>query len=302
MQSLISRISIEALSEELISSHPISGLGSVNEIYAFDTAEGKYILRLNNFEEKQIEYRKEKFCLEAVGEMGIPGPKVLAMGQIEEHVYMIQNRLGGENAKEVGQESRNKIWRALGTYARQFHEITKIEDEAVKKQEFHADWKARLTYNLKELNPSDSLLQLAYLQVEDHEAILSVLLALDKKDFKTGLVHGDLCPRNVLMEGENIYLLDWGTAEINVVPHTEIGILLLSEEASAKEISIFLQGLGITQEEYREMEKDIHALNLLHRLDKYRWAEAYDQDNLDSYVKKIKAAFHPLIQSQSHET
>jgi len=144
-------------------------------------------------------------------------------------------------------------------------------------------------------------LQLAYFKAEKHQEIQAILQDLHQKDFKTGLVHGDLCPRNVHLDGEYIYLLDWGTAEINVVPHTEIGILLLSEEASTEEVSIFLEGMGISQEDYQQMERDIHALNLLHRLDKYRWAEAYDQDNLDSYIEKIRSAFHPLTQSQSNE-
>lgn len=302
MQSLISRICTKALSEEFISFRPISGLGSVNEVYAFDTVEGKYILRINDFEEKQVEYLKEKFCLEATGGLGIPGPKVLAMGQMGSYVYMIQNHLGGRNAKDVEQANRNRIWRKLGTYARKFHEIPGIDEEAVNEQEFHADWKARLNYNLKELHQSDSLLSLGYLSSEEHRAISTLLESLEEKEFKTGLVHGDLSPRNVHMEGEEIYLLDWGTAEINVVPHTEIGILQISGEASEEEISLFLEGMGISQKEYQAIERDVHALNLLHRLDKYRWAEAYDQDKLDAYVEKIKSASSFLNQSQSNET
>lgn len=302
MQSLISKICLEALSAELISSHPIAGLGSVNEIHAFDTAKGKYILRLNDFEEKQSEYLKEKFCLKATGEMGIPGPKVLAMGRMQSYVYMVQDRIDGINAKEVQQENRNRIWRKLGTYARKFHQIPKIEDETVNKAEFHSDWKARLLYNLKELNPEDSLLEFGYVELREHEAIRSVLQSLLAKDFKTGLVHGDLCPRNVHIEGEKIYLLDWGTAEINVVPHTEIGILLLSGEALEDEIGIFLEGMGISVEEFRQMEEDIHSLNLLHRLDKYRWAEAFDPENLDEYVNRIKTVFQQLNHSASDET
>ena len=301
MQSLVSRICKEALSEELISYRPISGLGSVNEVYTFDTKEGKYVLRLNDLEEKEIEYRKEKFCLEATGELGIPGPKVLAMGQMETYVYMIQDQLGGINAKDVGQTRRNKIWRQLGIYAERFHKIPKIEDDEVNEQEFHADWKARLSYNLKELHPNDSLLGLGYFKLAVHNNIRAILESLQGKEFQTGQVHGDLCPRNVHISEEEIYLLDWGTAEINVVPHTEIGILQISGEASAEEYALFLEGMGISQKAYREMEWDIQALNLLHRLDKYRWAESFDKENLAPYVEKIKTALHSLTQSHKHE-
>ena len=49
------------------------------------------------------------------------------------------------------------------------------------------------------------------------------------------MVHGNLCPRNVILSNKEVYLLDWGTAEINVLPHHEIGLVMLAGEASTAE-------------------------------------------------------------------
>lgn len=138
------------------------------------------------------------------------------------------------------------------------------------------------------MNEEDSLLKKKIFTAIEHKKISTLLANIESIDFNTGLVHGDLCPRNVIVNGDIIYLLDWGTAEINVVPHSEIGILLLSEEASNVQIRYFLKGLGLNSQDYRTMEYELNILNLLHRLDKYRWAEGQGIASIGEYTEKIK--------------
>jgi tRNA A-37 threonylcarbamoyl transferase component Bud32 len=290
MKNLIHEIFSREFSEIILSVNEIKGLGSVNSVFEVHGRRGEYIIRLNT-EEKRLEYKKEHWCISSVGELGIPTPKVLSIGMLENFSFMVQEKVNGINGINYPLAKRRKIWEKLGSYVAIFQQIKRIEDEEVEENEFHKNWKSRLRYNLSELNEEDSLLKMKVFSKVEHKEIRIALSSFESIDFNVGLVHGDLCPRNVIVNGDIIYLLDWGTAEINVIPHTEIGILLLSEEASSVEIKYFLKGLGLTPDKYMEIENELKTLNLLHRLDKYRWAEGQGISSIEDYTKKIKKAF-----------
>jgi tRNA A-37 threonylcarbamoyl transferase component Bud32 len=290
MKDLIHEIFSREFSEIILSVNEIKGLGSVNSVFEVHGRKGKYIIRLNT-EEKRLEYKKEHWCISSVRELGIPTPKVLSIGMLENFSFMVQEKVNGINGINYPLTKRRKIWEKLGSYVAIFQQIERIEDEEVEKNEFHKNWKSRLRYNLNELNEEDSLLKMKVFSKVEHKAIRIALSSFESIDFNVGLVHGDLCPRNVIINGDIIYLLDWGTAEINVIPHTEIGILLLSEEASSVEIKYFLKGLGLTPNKYMEIENELKTLNLLHRLDKYRWAEGQGISSIEDYSKKVRITF-----------
>ena len=294
MNKIIQEIARLEFNEEIQSIKEIVGLGSVNQIFDIQGKDGSYIVRLNEDLGKEIEYRKEKWCIETVSNLGIPSPKILGTGLTDKVVYMVQEKIRGKNGKQCTSIEKENIWRALGRYAKTFNQVKKIEDQQVEEAEFHASWKARLEYNLIELNSEDSLLQKKVFTPREHQISKSILTQLVSKKFQVGLVHGDLCPRNVIQHQEKIYLLDWGTAEINVIPHTELGIMLMSKEASENEFQAFKQGYGISNSAYLEMENEIESLNFLHTLDKYRWAESYDVENIKTYEDNIRDTFSKI--------
>ncbi len=272
----------------------INGLGIVNQVFEVIGDEEDYIIRLNDLA-SDLEYQKEDWCLQRIASLGIPTAQILARGVFDKFAFMIQTKIPGQNGQESRAAQKALIWQALGSYARIFHQIDRIAVPAVEEAEFHDNWFARLQYNLGELNPQDSLLIQAFFSLEEHEYIRQALQKLLNKQFKSGLVHGDLCPRNVIIENDKISLIDWGTAEINIVPHNELGVLLMSGEASAEDFAHFLAGMEISESAYQQMKPDILLINLLHQLDKYRWAESYDPEHLLDYVEKIKAAISELV-------
>ncbi len=290
MKDIIEEIFKAELNEPLRTITQIEDLGSVNTVFNVKGLHSDYIIRLNDAA-KDLEYKKEKWCLENVFRLGIPSPKIISQGFRHHFLYMIQEKIVGLNGKLCDAQTKLKIWNTLGEYAKQYQNIARIADIEVEANEFHKDWKARLIYNIKELNKEDSLVKNEVLtRVEQTQAIkeLNKLIAVD---FKTGLVHGDLCPRNVIHSEETVCLLDWGTAEINVVPHTEIGLVLMSNEANEVEFRVFLEGLAISESEYINMKKEIDLLNFLHQLDKYRWAETYDSEHIEEHEKKVRQQF-----------
>lgn len=291
MEQFIHDIFASALQEQVSTITELVGLGSVNRIFNVQGKQAAYIIRINDDPAKQVEYLKEHWCLNAVAAKGIPSPKVLQTGHKAGLTFMIQEKLPGTNGKHCPPKDQLIIWKHLGAYAALFNKIKRIEVEEVNSQEFHKDWRARLIYNIKELNTEDSLLRNKVLSSEEHQSMKKVLKRLEQYNFATGLTHGDLCPRNAIWREEQTYLLDWGTAEINIVPHSEIGLVLFSKEADPNAFQAFLSGMGISRKQYSQMENEIHLVNLLHQLDKYRWAETYDPDNISGYEKRIIEAF-----------
>lgn len=295
MERIIKKIFFKELQENISLIQEINGLGSVNKIFSVKTSEEEYIIRLNESPSKRIEYKKENFCLNEVLTLGVPTPKVLKFGFHNDISFMILEKINGINGSLCNDEEKEIIWKKLGLYASKYHNIKRIKNKEVEESEFHENWQARLEYNIKELHKNDSLLLNTTLDSKEQNNIIKALSNLRQREFRIGLIHGDLASRNVIRSNENVYLLDWGTAEINVVPHIEIGILLMSKEVNKKEFQFFLEGLGISNSDYLIIEPDIRLLNLLHRLDKYRWAETYDLEKIEDYALKIKEAFNHLI-------
>lgn len=221
-------------------------------------------------------------------------PKVIKLGKDNDFVYMIQAKINGVNGKSSSREEKLDIWYKLGVYAKKYQEIKRIEVREFEEHEFHDNWKSRLNYNINELNDQDSLLKNKILSKEVQEKSIGKLLELKGKGLKEGLVHGVTCPRNVIMSNDDVYLLDWGTAEINVSPHIEIGLVLMSKEANEDEFDNFLKGVEMSKTEYAKIEEEILKLNLLYRLDKYRWAESYDIEHIGEYESNIIEAFEKL--------
>lgn len=295
MKELLATIIERELGETPRAIRQIVGLGIVNEVYEISGNHKAYVIRMNAEIAHLTEYKKEAWCLKEVHQLAIRCPEVLALGQEGSAVFMIQEKIEGENGSQVSDDHKLIIWRKLGQYARRYNRIQQIDVAEVQEQEFHSSWRARLRYNIAQLTPEDRLLKRGVFDAEEHKQAASMLQELEEKDFTEGLIHGDACPRNVIMSGDEVHILDWGTAEINVVPHHEIGLVILSKEANEEEFDAFLSGYEISKEEYEKMLTDIMRLNVLHRLDKYRWAESYDVENLADYEMKIREAFEAVL-------
>lgn len=294
MEEKVRHIINDEFGEAIDSLQEIVGFGLVNKIYAFRLKGKEFIVRVNHEAEKRIEYLKEKWCLEKASALKILSPKVVKIIGKDDLILMIQEKVEGKNGILCSSSEKLKIWYELGRYVKKFHEVNRIEVAEFEQKEFNKNWESRLRYNLQELTSEDSLLKIKLFHVEEHTNIKQLLVKLNGRKLKEGLVHGDLCPRNTIWTEAGVCLLDWGTAEINVVPQNEIGLILMSKEADEQEFTKFLEGLEISSQRYEEMKEEILILNLLHRLDKYRWAEAYNKENLLEYGKRLKEVYEEL--------
>jgi len=289
MKALIKKITRQAFSEHPNYTQEILGLGQVNRVFEVQLSSGDYVLRIN--QNKTLEYQKEAWCLKATAQLGIPGPAVLKTGQLEGYDFMILQKLKGQNGSLLDHSAQTPIWKTLGQYSKRFQVIQGIKIAKEKDLSFHQDWKAKLCYNIEQLHSKDSLVQDQVFNATEHQNIKAALNSILEKPFQFGLVHGDLHPRNVIVQHPKIYLLDWGTAEIDVVPHTEIGNLLADSERSKTDLDAFLEGMKISPTAFEDQYEDILVINLLNSLDKYRWACGQTDVVLKDYSDSVLKAF-----------
>ena len=269
----------------------ITGLGCVNRVFKVRTEDERYVVRMNDDPNRKLEFEKEKWCLDQLAELDIPAPKTLTVGVESGLNFMIQTFIAGKPGVDCEPAEQEKTWIRLGRYASSYHAIREIDIPNARHLTFHGNWHKQLAYNIGLLEKDgDSLLANGIFQRSEYEVLKERLHRLTQKSFTYGLIHKDLCLRNVVV-GREVFLIDWGMAEIGIVPHLEIGNMITSEEVTPEEINWFLAGLGIDEDEYRRIESEITLINLLDRLDKYRWAEDHAVTHIGEYTGKLRKAF-----------
>lgn len=261
---------------------PLVGMGAVNLIYFVETPIGEIVVRLNKPEDSVAkvrgDYEKEQWCIERASGAGVPGPEVLAVGEFAGRAFMLQKRVIGVNGKQSGREPV-ELLRVLGRYARLIHSIPtsgfgdSVEGfESGKAQE---GWMRFVDYNLGELTDTDPLIALGVYIPEQQNAIREMFLWLRSLPLRIGLNHGDLARRNTIVdEAGQVTLLDWGCAEMHVVPHYDLYGLLHWYSLDHGHLRAFLEGYGISEAEWGRLIPEVNAIVLLKAFDLTRWAIA----------------------------
>lgn len=291
----IERIMRHALQDACSNIYEITEFGSVSRVFSVECNGQEFVIKLNTDSEKFVEFQKEEWCLKSASKLGIPSPEVWATGNMDEYAYLVLEKIPGKNGTLCSTEEKINIWKSLGRFAKTYQSIEKIPLPAYQETVFHASWNSYLAYNIAELNPSDPLLIQSVLSHQEHRQAREILISIEHS-FQLGLIHRDLSLRNVIFNETGHYLLDWGTAEIGVVPHSEIGAALMQEEITDEEFASFLQGMGIDGQHYSKIEKEIRVLNLLDSLDRYRWALDHAVEHIGGYGKKVQRAYENAIE------
>lgn len=277
---------------------PILNKGEVNRIYIIEATDKKMIARIND--KSEIErFRKEQWCMSKVSELGIPSPRILDVGVIEDVAYMLLEYIPGLNGKEII-KNEGYIWKTLGVYAKKIHTVgTKGFGEGmIKEGEFNDKWERYLKYNIDSLNSPDKLLTMQVLTEEQSQELQRRFQALQQKQFRFGLTHNDLALANIIVEGDKINLIDWGSAESTIVPHFEIiGILEDSLKETDSFFKDFLTGYNLSMKEFEEMKEDIISLTILRAVDKLRWAIDRKPELIDKSSQRVKELASQYFQS-----
>lgn len=295
---LVSSVSSTLLEDVEIRVVRILGRGSVNKVFIVEAPNTKFVVRINDQKESLEEYTKEAWCIDKAAVSGVPVATVIDVGVIEEHAYMVQAFIAGDEGRD-SQLPRSHIWRELGTYARLIHSIEvagfglKLQD--LTQGDSRESWFEYLNYNIERLNENDELIKLNVVTQSQSRIIRAIFEDLKGKPFNFGLNHGDLSLKNVIVdESAKVNLVDWGSAEASIVPHHDLIQMLkmnmLENDPDDAAIQSFLNGYGISQFEFEELRPTLESLLLLRAFDKLRWAIDWGIAGLESFMTHARQA------------
>ncbi|MDP2630174.1 MAG: aminoglycoside phosphotransferase family protein [Candidatus Uhrbacteria bacterium] len=279
----------------------IVGEGACNINYLVEGPPARVVIKLSKpYREYKAfeEYRKEKWCIQKAQERGIPTPKVLDVNQFESRSYQIQSYIEGTPVADLSgdssfsQEVLMKVWYALGEYAKKIHSVSvtgwgeNLIDDTGK---FADSWEKYVRYNIDSLGGEDELIKMGVLNEQTSRNVGRIFESLLAKNFTFGLCHNDIALRNTIVDSSGtIYLLDWGTARAEVVPHCDLNEILSSSKPDNTMLQAFLDGYGLSADEFQDMKSELDALELLHAIDTLRWAIDKKMENLGEYVARAK--------------
>lgn len=292
------QIASDYFEEQVVSSYAIIGKGSVNQIAVVETVSMKAVIRMNGISAYD-DYVKEQWCINQAALIGIPGPDVLSVGKTEECAYMIQTFVEGDNGEDSAQP-KAAIWRQIGEYAKRIHGIrTEGYGEQLTDPDrglfrspphngFDGSWRSFVQYNRDSLTGDDRLLELGVITVSESRKAELLFESFRSAPLDFGLNHGDLSLKNTVVDPQGrVHLLDWGSAEVNLVPYRDfIEPLRYMEngQLEAPFFSAFLEGYGLNQREYDDMQHELNGYRLLIAFDKLRWAIDKKPDLIHDYA------------------
>jgi aminoglycoside phosphotransferase (APT) family kinase protein len=271
------------------------GKGLVNDVYVLSTHSSKSILRVDPTEPTAARFEKEAWCMGAAEKAGIPVPRALGLGMQAGRPYLLISYIDGTSGEEASEEDRRLIWRRLGEYARRIHSIRTegYGEDMTEPGVFDGSWSEYLEYNLSSLGSKDQLLARGIITSDESEMLESTFLELASAHLEFGLVHDDLSLENSILGSDGkVYLLDWGSAGVEAVPHMDLAEVLRSSlREESPEFELFREGYGLSREAFEELKPEIRKLQLLRFTDKVRWAMDRKPELLEEKAEELRRAF-----------
>ncbi|WP_340014306.1 aminoglycoside phosphotransferase family protein [Paenibacillus sp. FSL K6-1318] len=307
------QIASDFLLEKVKCSHHIIGKGFVNQVCLVETASHKVVVRMNG-QDTYPTFLKEKWCIERATSAGIPGPQTLSVGVNADHAYMIQTVVEGDNGLDTTVPT-SVIWRKLGEYTQRLQSIPvtgfgrdlqdSVENRFYSPPHAGSDgsWQGYVQYNINSLTEQDPLIKLGVMTMKESPIVRQLFEQLRMQKFRFGLCHGDLSLKNTIVSSTGeITLLDWGNAEVTVVPYGDIIQLiqcqLRGEGPDNEELKAFLEGYGTSlQEQEHELNQARYVL-LLKAFDTLRWAIDRSPDQIEFYTVLAKQALEQVWRGQ----
>lgn len=291
----------------------ILGSGDCNVNYLAVTPEKKIVIKLSkpDREEKALEgYTKERWCIAKARELGVLTPEVIKVGKKNGRTYMIQSFVEGLSGADasglssLSEEEEQRVWRTLGEYARAIHlmPVVGYGDTMSEEGVFAGSWEAHLQYNIDSLNDDDELIKRNVLTKMLSGRVRSAFESLKTKGFRFGLSHSDLALRNTIVSSDGkVSLLDWDTAKAEIVPHYDFNEILRDSQPSREAFNAFLEGYGMTQEKFKEIEQDLLVLDLLRSIDTLRWAIDRSPEVIPQHVETVQQSLNRLGWAEAGE-
>lgn len=301
-RELAARLASKLFGGRRVSVRRIVGRGLVNQVFVVEAGgdDERVVVRLCDAPYASKQHEKEAWCIEAARRAGVPGPTVFAVGTTDEGAaFMVESFVEGAAGDEMPAEERLRVWRRLGEYARLIHGI-EVDGFGVDLADFtaggaRAAWLRYVGYNVESLNERDELLSLGVMTREQSAQVRTIFEELRGREFRFGLNHADLAPKNTVVGADGgVVLLDWGSAAADIVPHHELlqllKLRLTRGEPDDAALGEFLKGYGMTRDEYARLLPEVESLLLLRSFDLVRYALDRRREHVTHYAARARLA------------
>ena len=254
---------------------PILDKGIGSEVYDVSVRNRRFIIKMDSSEGAWWGYRKEQWCIERAWEVGVPGPKVVAIGQLSSTAFLVLEKIHGDDGSDY-RGDRVAMWRKLGEYARRINSIPVSGCGFMmtnpEKGQFESTWREYISGSLDDLFGDGFFVEEGLFSAETNHSTSADLRTLLELDFAPTLCHANLAPNNTIMgdDGE-VYVIDWGSAMGHSAPEQDIAEVLAWGYGEECE-QAFLEGYGVDSAEFHHMLPTIDRLTTLKYLESIRWA------------------------------
>jgi len=282
----------QRLGESIDSVVPMFG-GEVNQTYLVTTLSQKFVARINSKDEFR-RFQKEKWCIEQAAHLGVTTSPVIDLGTYENESFMLLTYIVGTSGMDF--DNKEHTWQTIGRYAKLIHSIPVQgfgEDLDDITEGTANSWAKYINDNLQSLTTPAQFYDQKIFTSNQADYLVDIFKELKSKTFTYGLSHGDMSLRNVIIDHSNdVHLIDWGSAESHVVPHYDLGVILIdSIDENSDYFKEVLAGYGLGAVEYDEIRGDIQTLMLLIAFDKVRWAMDRKPERLSSAIEHFRKMY-----------
>jgi Ser/Thr protein kinase RdoA (MazF antagonist) len=160
---------------------------------------------------------------------------------------------------------------------------------------FNPTLKSHIEYHINCINQDDEFIKLGVYQVENINQIKEAFISLFDINFKLGLIHGDIAVQNTIINDDKVFLIDFGSARVGIVPFDEFIWLNFGGNPKEKAFAIFREAYGISYETFAHNERMFNILSMLNEFDILRWL-IYHGGNDTYRVYTARKSLNSLLQ------
>ena len=267
--------------------------GLSNLVFFVAHGSEEYVVRLNLNRAKLNPFLKEQWATTCAGKVGVPVPEILEVGN-DPFPFMVLRKTPGQTADH--NPERLRILYDLGRYAARIngivtHGFGATFDWSHNQLSQNEGWHEFLHTEIRLDHRLRVLRRLRMVSDKQAETIRDVLESACRKGRRPALNHGDLRPKNVLVDDKNriTAILDWENCTSSLSPEWELAIAL--HDLSIDEKHEFLGGYGIGTKTLAAIAPAIKALNLIHYVPSLeRFAKEKKTEQIAQYRLRLGGA------------
>jgi aminoglycoside phosphotransferase (APT) family kinase protein len=268
--------------------------GFANFVYLAKINKKKYIVRISDEPSKIQSFMKEQWAVQKALENKIPVPNILEVAnEASKYPYMIVEYVNGTPALSRPSNDRLEIIKKMGKYTAIINSIPTTGygvyfDWSSNELSHNDSW---CDYLEKELKMEDRIAVFEKNKILDDEGISKLKSAFREMQGwtnKPSLNHGDMRLKNILVDEDKkiCAILDWEMCISNIAPQWDLSIAL--HDLNMDEKDAFLDGYGLSPQEYRNRALGIKALNIINYAPFIERAYEVNDDRSKKYIDHMK--------------